>query len=226
MAKVFYDTAANVTANDGLSTNVWVESLQARLPSASEALIRTELGYAINEFYAQSNAWREQVGPFQIQANRDLVWLNPVDQYSTVKYVFGAWLEDESGTRTYLTPLLVRDTTVQASKPTHFHCTDPYVIRLWPKPDQDYGAILWVDATLVPLPDATRLPNVAVSHHFEAILEMALARILAIPNKPWSDPLMALKYAQTSRRRAIQFRDIAARGYTKTDAVQRFPPFA
>jgi hypothetical protein len=227
MALVYNDTAGNTSANDGLTLNVWIDALQSRLPGATTDLIRSELLAAIREFYFQSNAWREQIGPFRVTSGDDLVWLNPADAYSDVKWVHGCALRlEDDNSVIYLTPLSSRPLQVRSDRPTHYHCADPYTIRLWPVPDQDYGNILYVDATLVPLPDATRLPNIAVSHHFEAILEYALARIFSIPNKPWTDRPSGLQYLLSARRRAVQFRDIADRGYTKMSNPQRFPSFA
>lgn len=228
MAKVYRDTAGATTANDGLTLDIWVQPIKLRLAGATDPVIITELQAAVREFYLQSNAWREQIGPYNVYANTDLIWLNPVDAYSNVMFVHGAWLElpDDGGT-IQLAALNVRPTDGRTdSRPTHYSCPDPYVLRLYPMPSEALGTVLWVDATLVPLPDATRLPNMAASHHFEAILEGALARLLLMPNKPWTDPVMGMAYGRSFRRRCIQWRDMSERGYTWEDAPMQFPKFA
>lgn len=226
MATVYCDTAGASTANCGLTLDLWQKALQARLSGATEGLVRCELNAAVREFYLQSNAWREQIGPYHVYAGQDIVWLNPVDAYSNVTYVRGVWIQDADRGRINLRPIDSRVTDTEPGEPTYFSTPDPYVIRLWRVPDANLGAVLWVDANLVPLPDATRLPNISASHHYEPILDGALARLLAIPNRPWSDPMLAMRYDQKFRRKCIEWRSISAQGYNRGEAPWRFPAFA
>jgi len=59
MTTVYCDTAGTSTANCGLTVDLWMKPLIARLPGATEGTIRCELGAAIREFYLQSRGWRE-----------------------------------------------------------------------------------------------------------------------------------------------------------------------
>jgi hypothetical protein len=226
MATVYCDTAGATTANCGLTLDLWMKPLQARLSGATEGLVRCELNAAVREFYLQSNAWREQIGPYNIYQGQDVVWLNPVDAYSMVTYVRGAWIEDPETGRKVLQPMTIRNTDNAPGDITHYSTPDPYVLRLWRMPEESMGAVLWIDATLAPLPDATRLPNIAASHHFEPILEGALSRLLAMPNRPWSDPALGMRYSQTFRRRCVEWRSISGQGYNRSDAGWRYPAFA
>lgn len=227
MGKIFADAAGTTTANDGYTLEMWLQPLRVRCMSATEAVLLSELQAAVREFYLQSNAWREQIGPYSVFSDRDLVWLNPVDLYSNVNYVHAVWLQIPDRGRIELAPVTQRITEVKTDTyPSTYQCTDPYVLRLWPQATANLGMVLYADVTLVPLPDAQRLPNIAVSHHFDAILEGTMARLLAIPNKPWTDPIMSMRYAQLFRRKCIQFRGQAAQSYMRTDAPWRFPSFA
>lgn len=226
MTTVYCDTAGALTANCGLTVDLWMKPLLARIPGATEATVKCELQAAIHEFYYQSNAWREQIGPYLIKSNHDLVWLDPVDAYSKVVFMHSAWIQDPLRGRRDLRRLTKRDTSGKTGYPIYYQSADPSVLRLSPIPDEDLGRVLWVDVTLTPLPDATRFPNIAASHHFEAILEGALGRIFNMPNKPWSDPVLGMTYMRSARRRAVQFRDVADRNYGFTDPGWRFPPFA
>jgi hypothetical protein len=226
MTTVYCDNAGALTANCGLTLDLWMNPLKSRLPGAVPAQIECELHAAIREFYFQSRAWREQFGPYNIYANQDLVWLNPVDAYSNVMFVHGAWIEDPDTGRLNLKPLTFRPTDGQVGDALYFQAADPSVLRLWPKPAASLGAVLWVDASLVPAPDATRLPNMAQSHHFEAILEGALSRMHMMSNKPWTDPMLGTRYNQTFRRRCMEFRAISDQGYLMADKGWRFPAFA
>lgn len=226
MSKLFADIAGATTANDGVTLEVWMQPLRSRLAGATEALILSELMATVREFYLQSNAWREQIGPYSIYGGRDLVFLNPVDNYSNVNYIWGVWMQLADDNRVDLKPQTVRVTNNQTGEPTHYQCADPYVVRLWPMPEVNMGMILYVDCSLVPLPDATRLPNIAASHHYDAILDGAMARMLMMPNKPWTNPILGLRLSQTFRRNCIQFRAQAAQGYAKHDPAWKFPSFA
>lgn len=226
MATIYCDTAGATTANCGLTLDLWMKPLLARLAGATESTVRCELNAAIREFYLQSGAWREQVGPFNVYAGQDLVWLNPVDAYSNVNSIRSVWLEEATAGRTILKPQNGRDTDTEPGKPTHYSTPDPYVLRLWRVPEASLGAVLWVDATMAPLPDATRLPNIAASHHFEPILEGALSRLYLIPNKPWTNPVIGMRYSQTFRRRCIEWRAVANQGYGRADPGWQFPRFA
>ena len=225
MTTVYCDTAGTSTANCGLTVDLWMKPLLARLSGATESTVRCELGAAIREFYLQSRAWREQIGPYNVYANNDLVWLNPVDAYSYVVWVRGAWLQD-GDRRDYLAASTFRDTRPTTGRPTAFSTPDPYVLRLHPVPDTAMGAVLWIDAALAPAVDASRFPNIAATHHFDAILEGALARLLVIPNKPWTDPVLGMRYSQTFRRRCMEWRSISEQGYSHADQGWRFPAFA
>lgn len=225
MAIIYCDTAGATTANCGLTLDLWKKPILARLAGVTESLVTCELNAAVREFYIRSQAWREQIGPFNVYQDTDLVWLNPVDPYSNVLQVRGAWLQIDNVTYP-LEPNTTRVTTPQTGQPMKFSTPDPYVLRLWPTPDKSYLEQLWIDTSLVPLPDATRLPNIASSHHFEPILEGALSRLYAIPNKPWTDPALAMVYLQSFKRRCVQWRDHAGRGYGPADVPFRFPAFA
>ena len=225
MTTVYCDTAGVSTANCGLTVDLWMKPLQARLAGAAEGTIRCELVAAIREFYLQSHGWREQIGPYNIYVGQDLVWLNPVDAYSYVAWVRGAWIQ-YGDRRVDLVPCDRRQSGGLTGEPTEFSTPDPYVLRLYPVPDVSLGPVLWVDAALAPAVDASRFPNISATHHFEPILEGALARLLNMPNKPWSNPALAMRYSQTFRRRCMEWRSLSEQGYNRVDSGWRFPAFA
>lgn len=226
MSKIFADVGGTTTANDGLTLDKWMQRLTVRFMSAPESLLRAELLDTIREFFKESNAWREQIGPYDIFANNDLIWLNPVDAYSEAVYVKRVWVQEEGKTPSFLQPLTMRYTEGTVNTPTNYSLPDPYVIRLWPMPAVTMKSVLWVDAILCPLPDATRLPNIAMSHHFDAILYGAFARILAIPNKPWTDLMLSMRMSQIFRRDITRLRSQSDQGYTNADPGWKFPAFA
>lgn len=226
MSKIFADVGGATTANDGLSLDKWMQRLLVRFMGAPEALLRAELIDSVREFYKESCAWREQVGPFHVYGGNELIWVNPIDAYSEAVFIRRVWIQKPGENMRFLEPLSLRQTDGSVGEPRYFSLPDPYVIRLWPKPDVDMGPVLWIDTTLCPLPDSTRFPNVSLSHHFDAILNVASARIFMIPNKPWTDLALGMRFSQLSRREITRFRSQSDQGYTNSDTGWKFPSFA
>lgn len=225
MTTVYCDTAGTSTANCGLTVDLWMKPLMARVMGASEGTIRCELGAAIREFYLESKGWREQIGPYNIYEGSPLVWLNPVDAYSYAVWVRGVWIQDGDD-KVVLQPSTYRETDPTTGTPTSYSTPDPYVLRLYPTPDESMGAVLWVDAYMAPAVDASRFPNIAATHHFEPILEGALSRLYLMPNKPWTNPVLGMQFARSFRRRCIEWRSISEGGYGRGETNWRFPAFA
>lgn len=226
MTTVTCDSPGCITGSCTRTLDLWMNPLLSRLSGATDAQVRCELRAALREFYYQSRAWREQIGPYQVYQNRDLIWLNPVDAYSNVAFVRCVWIEDPAEGRKDLKPLQSRVTDGRVDYPTHYQAADPAVLRLWPKPDADLGAVLWADVTLIPSLDTTRVPEAAHSHHYETVLEGALSRLYMMANKPWTNPDSAFAYGRSFRRRCIEFRSISDSGYLNADRGWQFPPFA
>lgn len=208
------------------SYSLWQSPLEARFAGATPQIVRQELNAAIQEFYFQSRAWREQIGPYTVTAAQANVTLNPVQTHAKVVFVHQAWIEDPDNGVRGLKALTVYPTDGQTDYPTHYYAADPLLLRLWPTPDATLGTVLYADAALAPLSSTAQLPSVAASHHFEAILEGSLARLFLMPNKPWTDLMQAAVYTRSFRRRCMEFRAISDSGYTRADPPWRFPPFA
>lgn len=226
MATVTCDGAPENTANCGETLDVWMKALLTRLPGAVPATVRCELQAAVREFYMQSSAWRDTIGGYRLRAGQNLVFLNPVDAYANVKHVLGAYLDFGGGDRYELKKLVRPPVGTDQERPRAYYPVEPYTLQLYPTPLTDYGRVLYVYAALVPAVGAERLPQIAVSHHFEPILYGSLSRLYGMPNKPWSNPELGLYFERQFRRRIAQARDEANRGHTNADAPWRFPFFA
>lgn len=225
MAQVYVDAIAN-TSPSNTSLEVWLRPLLARLPGAVEAVVQSELRAAIEWFYRESRAWRiTDLGPYSVAQNQDVVYLNPADQYARVIYVLGAFL-NEGGEVTVLSPVTEMPQERLVDRPRVYFMETPDVLRLYPKPATTLGSVLYVNAALTPAADFVRVPDIAVSHHFDAILDAALARLLAMPNKPFTNFDLAAAHDRRARKSASNFRGIADRAYSTGDKRWAFPPFA
>lgn len=226
MATITCDASSELTSNCGQSLDVWMKPLLARLRGAVPAVVRCELKAAIREFYLKTSAWREDVGPYNLKANRDTIYLNPVDAFSNVQFVVRAFTVINGARRDLVAHSIPFAPALTGEKPEKFHMQDPYTMVIDPIPTADLGRVLFIGASLVPTSDAEKMPAIATTHHFEAILDGALARLYMMPNKPYSDPLRAGAH-QINFRRGISFwRDTAQRGNTFMDRPFQFPPFA
>jgi hypothetical protein len=189
-------------------------------------LIRCELQAAIREFYRMSSAWRDTVGPYTVAANQEYVYLNPVDPYANVQLVYDGYLQYDAERKTPLTKLTRPPLIVNPAEPHSFFCAEPYTLRLSPVTPTALGRVLYVYAALVPPQDTERLPQIAVTHHFEGILAGALSRLYGMNNKPWTDLAYAAERNREFRRKIAAARDEANRGQVVADTPFRFPRFA
>ena len=225
MAQVYVDAIANSSPSN-TSLEVWLRPLLARLPGAVEAVVQSELRNAIEWFYRESRAWRvTELGPYAVAEGQDTVYLNPADQYSRVTYVLGAFL-NEGGAVTPLTAATEMPQERLVDKPRVYFMEAPDVLRLYPRPSSSLGAVLYVSASLTPAADFVRVPDVAVTHHFDAILDAALARIYAMPNKPFTNYDLAAAFERRAKRSVTLFRGIADRAYSTGEKRWVFPPFS
>lgn len=229
MAFITPDIGQSESAVNAQSTTYFVQKAILECPGAPDTLVQSKLQDVVNSFYRDSLAWREVVGPYKIVANRNEITLNPVDQYTSVQYVLGAYLLPDSngGNRPqYLkaSPTLLVGTDV--GPPAAFFMMKPDLMQLFPSPNATLGAVLYVYAALRPEVNTPRLPDLATTHHFDALMAGLLARLYAMPRKPWTDKDLARDKTNEYKRYLLRFQDEARRGYSLAAAPFRFPRFA
>jgi hypothetical protein len=226
MTTIACDGAGAGTANCGLTLDKWMKAITSRVAGAPAALMRCELEAALHDFYHRSTAWREVVGPLQVTANQQYLWLNPIDLYADMQHIFGVHMII-NGCRIDLQPLHTRyPGEMPAGDPRAFFCAEPYTLELFPTPKTTLGKVLYVEGAMAPIAGTERLPEVAASHHFDGILSGALYRLYAMPQKPWSNPALAIAHEREFRRRIFVARDQATRGHSGLDTPMWFPKWA
>ncbi len=229
MAVITLDGGQSETVVNGQSTDYFVQKALMECPGAPDTLVQSKLQDVLRAFYTDTGAWRTILAPYKIIADRDEIQINPVDQYTEARYVLGAYIYPGVGStnaKAYLKPsprLLVGG---DRGQPAAFFMREPDVMQLYPMPNLTYGSVLYIYAIIAPLIITPRLPNISVTHHFDAIMNGLLARMYAMPNRPWTDKDAAAKHERMYNRDKLRYRDEANRAYSSADAPFRFPRFA
>ncbi|MGA3250360.1 MAG: hypothetical protein ABSD12_19765 [Paraburkholderia sp.] len=217
---------------NGQSLEFIVQQVLQMMAGCPDALANNILQNVLRDFYSKSTGWREVLGPYYIASGVATIAYNPVDQYSQVDRVLAAFLYPDT-TGAY-TP---RGLHIRAREkfsnipnaPSGYYVDYPNGnIILDPTPDQNYGAILQIYASLTPVINAGQLPAIAINKHFDGLFYGTLARLGEMPNKPWSVKNMQMlnEWKRTYARERNLARDFAERGYGSADMMRPYPNFA
>jgi hypothetical protein len=198
-----------------------------QVPGAPDTLIDAQLALVLREFYTKSTAWRDNVGPYNINTD-PYISLNPVDQNSELQFVLGAYLYpfNNSNTPQPLYPMPRKPIGGQPQPPNGYYMTSNDVMLLYPFPDQPYGPVLYVYAALIPTSTQAVLPNAAYTQHVDALQYGTLSRLYYMKKRPWSDKEEAGRLDRKFRQEILMARDIANRGNGPGDTPFVFPAFA
>lgn len=228
MAIITLDGGSSSQALGGQVIEYVTNLVLQQVPGAPDPLVKTHLAQVLREFYTKSTAWRDNVGPYTIRGMRDIIQLNPVDQNARVQFVLGAYLFPylNADTTQELFPLTRKPMGGSPQPPSRYFMQTMDMMQLYPIPDKDYGKILFVYASLVPLSTAVVLPDSAYTHHMDALQWGTLARLLAMSKKPWTDKKAAADFQRQYRQEILTWRDVANRGQGPADTPMQFPRFA
>lgn len=228
MASVTLDGGQSSAAIGGQTLEYIVNLLLQELQGAPDGLVRSKLQLTMRDFYTKSTAWREVVGPYTVVLNGDEVDLNPVDQNSSVQFVLAAWLLgiEQPGQKT---PLAVSTRLIVGAdrgQPRAYFMLTPSKMQLYPVPDRAFGRVLFAYSALIPTAGAIILPDIAFTHHLDALMSGTFYRMYAMPKKPWTDKDLATFHERKYRQEINVWRDFAIRGQSSADVPFRYPTFA
>lgn len=233
MALVTLDGGQSSAALAGQGTIFIQQKITADFPAAPDNLIASKLSDTIREFYTNTGAWREVIGPYNVGALQQNLDINPVDQYSQFQYVMGAFLfpsSPGSNQQQPMRPLPRRpfglNFQTPGPYPLWYWMENPTRMWLYPQPQAALGRALWLYGILVPLVNTPVLPPIAITHHLDALMWGTLARLFRMPKKPWSDPTEAQENQRMYKKECLRWRDVANRSYSNATAPWRFPSFA
>lgn len=168
--------------------DTWLKDILPRTPGIVRKVAKRELVLACREFFERSAAWRVVVGPKNLIANKKTYYTSPYDAYSDVVRVFSVELSGSP-----LNVLLRRPAGVEpeATLPHSYYLnTTPAQVRVWPMPTTSKTNALTFYLALTPKVTVTKLPSIAQTHFYDAILDGVLGRIYAHPAKPYSNPTL------------------------------------
>lgn len=224
----------------GQGTTFIQQKIQGEFPAVPDNVLASKLSDTIREFYTNTGAWRENIGPYNISANQLNLDINPVDQYSQFQYVLGAWLFANPGAvgasvlgpnQPYpMTALPRRAFGLQFSTPgpypLWYWMETPSRMWLYQPPQAPLGQVLWIYGILVPLVNTPVLPPIATTHHLDALMSGTIARLCRMPKKPWSDKDYAMEHGRIYKKESLRWRDVANRSYSNAVPPWKFPSFA
>lgn len=192
------------------SVATWLQDLLPQLPGAVRKVVKRELVLACREFYEQSFAWRAVIVPRTMKADKIRYSLSPYDAYSDIVGVMGVELEGQP-----LKPMARRSRYFDrtANTPTHYWLETPDTVRLWPLPTSTVLGSLAFHVALTPKQTVKNLPRIALTHHYDAILDGTLGRMFSHPAKPYSNIVSAQYRLQRFRAAIGKYAGAAKQGY-------------
>ena len=217
------------SALNGQSTTYIKGLVLMQIAGVPDTLVDALLQQVLRQFYTLSNGWRDVLGPFYITKGIDTVQFNPIDQYSSMLNVFGAYIYPNSTgalSRQWLYVDSDKAVGPDVGPPTKLWMRTPDVGVLYPVPDQSYGPTLYVIGSLRPVINTTQLPAISTEQHLDGLVSGVLAKLYAIPKRPWSDADAAKEHMRVYRREILLAKDQANRSYSSADSRRTFPPFA
>lgn len=200
---------------------IWLKDLLPRTPGAVRRVVTRELILASREFFERSAAWRTTLGPKDMIANKKRYSLSPYDAYSDIIHVLGVEMDGMP-----LRPLTRRPADINRTmdRPTSFWLEEPDTVRLYPTPTTTVEDTLTFYVALIPKESVTKLPRIARTHFYEALLDGALGRLYAHPAKPYSDTQKATYHLNRFRGAIGSYAGAAKNGFTGGQSWN-FPSF-
>lgn len=229
MAVLVLDGGQSSTEINSQSTTYITQKIISQMPAMPDSLVQSVLQDVLQEFYTKSTGWRDVVGPYKVAVGRPELQLNPIDQYTKLKYVLQAWLFPGPGGGNTPQNLGISTRKIIGSDvniPSTAWMRTPDRLVLYPVPDKDYGKTLYVYAVLMPVINTPQLPDIAISDHLDALQWGTMARLYRMPSKPWTNFELSKEHRRDYHREMMRIRDTANRSYSGTDTPVRFPAFA
>lgn len=169
----------------------WVDSIQSDVPEPLDSLVARQVRYAIQEFFRLSEAWRlEERLPVQ-DINVPLKSLPENTYVASTRY---AYFEPEgSSTRKKLTSTLPHRIGSENVITEFSHSGATILLNAFEK------GTLEVSVVVQPSRNIDSVPDLLGDKWFDVIRRGAMARLLAMPDQPWSNGGAASYYEEHFR---------------------------
>jgi hypothetical protein len=197
--------ASGHECNVTLST--WLKDLLPRIPGANQKVVKRELVLAAREFYEQSTAWRVVIGPRDLTADKKRYVMSPYDAYANIVRVLGVEFSGNPLPAIYRKPPKDDSTSVLG-----YWLDGADHVCLWPVPKTTVEDALTFYVALTPKQTVTTLPQIAASHHYDALLDGTLGRLYSHPAKAYSDLVRAQYHLKRFRSAIGKYAGLAKQG--------------
>lgn len=204
-----------------VAVSTWLQDILPRTPGLVRAVAKREFMLACREFFEQSFAWREVLGPSSVVAGTASYPQSPVSADILVAGI----LSVEYGGRSLYPRSRKPAGEVLTGLPDSYYIDNVSTVVLCPTPLADAASVLNVYVALTPNLTSLVLPDIADTLFRDALLDGVLARLYAHPAKPYSNPLLAQHHAQRFRAAMGNYTGRAKTGQTGV-APWQFPRFA
>lgn len=240
-----------ITYKDYVGKNYFISEVMAELPGAEEGQITRVLNNVVREFYKETAAWHMTLdcsGVTLPAGATDLDLSSYVhavteSRFADIYRIPAMWVDNVLIEPT-ATPDLSQNTNNYVTKidsGEHFYHQGSGKIRFSHPLSTAYAPtkvvvvfilvpnVLVANVPIRVSPNSTdrELPILAYQEHAEAITSGVLARMMAMPSKPYTNPLMATYHGRKYRNDTIKYRNEAKRFLTfNTNSTSPFPFFA
>lgn len=216
--------SVTITATDytpSATLDSWMKDLLGHTPGAVRSIVQRELLSAAREFYSKTFAWYTVLTGYDQTSGEGTYVFTPSDENTDVIRVLDVAVSGVPISRLASKPFAADQGSTQ---PSGFFSTDANKIVLRPTPTSTVTAALAFRVALCPKRSATRLPDIALAQHYDAILDGTLGRLLIHPSKPYTNAVAADYHLKRFRAAIGEFSAVAKTGGVNAQAW-RFPSF-
>lgn len=169
--------------------------LLPHVPGAPDVTAKQALLLATIDFCVNTHAWSVILDPMDIEANMSEYDIE-VEQGARVAAVKDVWMVGgrrlEPVTMDKLATVLPDWQTISTSAPMFYTApVDNETIQIYPKPSVDLPGALTIRVAYAPTLTATSVPDSVVQLYLENLLHGARYRLMAMPEKSWSNEKLA-----------------------------------
>jgi hypothetical protein len=201
--------------------DTWLRDMLPVTPGCLPKVRKRALILACREFFEQSTAWRETIGPKALLANKKRYYMSPFDAYANVVRVLAV---SYKGLPLRVLPSRPPGVEPDATNPIYAFLEGPDTVRVWPMSKDNVANALTFYVALMPKQTVTHLPRIAASHFYDAIYDGALGRLFSQPAKPYSNSTLAQYHLNRSRAAIGKYAGAAKGGFANAPSWT-FPRF-
>ena len=189
------------------------EYVHSEVPTASRALVLQQIRNAAIEFFEQSMAWQEVIGPLRVVKGRRLYELTPESCDAVIHKLLllkRRGTEQDSGEG------------VEQRTDIDFVMKSRDTIELCVEPPDSVSKALRATVALRPAREATTLPDEQFDVWYEAIAAGAKYRLMRMGNVAWRDRELAKEYQLEFYNEVRRAQGEWRKNYTNKNLINTF----